>query len=385
MDMADLPRELDAEPAQISQTPRVLLFSERNIYEREVWRCPIKEFEGVLEQIDAVDVLAPNPATWYPLGKRIALRYGRKFTTPLNPGIPKTVLKKDYDVFFAVCEKPSELLNVNSVRGWKDRCKTSFCWLTEFWIKDMATHRSCLEVLSQFDFVFSFIPRLDAFRRVVKGQCMYLPGGIDAFRFCPYPDPPRRCIDVLSIGRRSERTHRALLEIAERDRSFYMYDTFSNLAAYDLNQHRLLLTNMAKRSRYFIANPGKIDSPGETDQTSEFGCRYFEGAAAGALIIGERPRNSEFDRIFHWQDALIDLPFDGENIGAIMRERDKQPERQVAARRNNMVQMLLHHDWAYRWEHVLNLAKVTPSPQLLKRKQRLKQLADFVAQAPIEP
>ena len=68
-----------------------------------------------------------------------------------------------------------------------------------------------------------------------------------------------------------------------------------------------------------------------------------------------------------------------------MRELDKQPERQVAARRNNMVQMLLHHDWAYRWEHVLNLAKVPPSPQLLIRKQRLKQLADFVAQAPIEP
>jgi len=384
MDMADLPRELDAETA-MPQTPRVLLFSERNIYEREVWRCPIKEFEGVLEQIDAVDVLAPNPASWYSLGKRIALRYGRKFTTPLNPGLPKSVLKKDYDVFFAVCEKPSELLNVNSVRGWKDRCKTSFCWLTEFWIKDMATHRSCVEVLSQFDYVFSFIPRLDAFRKVVKGECLYLPGAIDAFRFCPYPDPPQRSIDLLSIGRRSERTHRALLDIAERENFFYMYDTFSNLAAYNLDQHRMLLTNMAKRSRYFIANPGKIDSPAETDKTSEFGCRHFEGAAAGALVIGERPRNSEYERIFHWPDALVDLPFDGENVGDIIREFDRHPERQVAARRNNMVQMLLHHDWAYRWEHVLQLAKIPSSPQLLHRKQRLKQLADLVAQATIEP
>jgi hypothetical protein len=122
------------------------------------------------------------------------------------------------------------------------------------------------------------------------------------------------------------------LRVAERDRIFYVYDTLSNLAAYNLNHHRLLLTNMAKRSRYFIANPGKIDSPGETDKTSEFGFRHFEGAAAGALIIGERPRNSEFDRIFHWKDALIDLPFDGENIGEIMRELDKQPERQIAAR-----------------------------------------------------
>ena len=385
MDLADLARESDAEAAPALRTPRILMFSERNIYEQEVWRCPFAEFEGVLQEFDAVDIVAPKPAKWYPIGKRVAARLGQKFKTPLNPGIPKTVLEKDYDVFFAVCEKPSELLNVNSVQGWKDRCKTSFCWLAEFWVKDMATHRSCLEVLSQFDFVFSFIPGLDPFRRVLKGQCMYLPGAIDAFRFCPYPNPPRRCIDLLSIGRRSERTHRALLRVAERDRIFYVYDTLSNLAAYNLNHHRLLLTNMAKRSRYFIANPGKIDSPGETDKTSEFGFRHFEGAAAGALIIGERPRNSEFDRIFHWKDALIDLPFDGENIGEIMRELDKQPERQIAARRNNMVQMLLHHDWAYRWEHVLNLAKVAPSRELLKRKERLKQLADLVAQVPIEP
>lgn len=385
MDLANVARESDAERATKLRMPRILLFSERNIYEQEVWRCAFNEFEGVLQEFDAVDILAPKPKKWHRTGKRIASKLGQYFKTPLNPGIPKTVLKNDYDVFFAVCEKPSELLNVNSVQGWKDRCKTSFCWLTEFYVKDMATHRSCLEVLSQFDFVFSFFPGLDPFRRVLKGQCMYLPGAVDAFRFCPYPSPPRRSIDVLSIGRRSEQTHLALLQSAERDRSFYVYDTLSNLASHNLDHHRLLVTNMARRSRYFIANPGKIDVPEETDKQSEFGNRHFEGAAAGALIIGERPRNREFERIFHWDDALIDLPFGGENITEIIRELDKQPERQVAARRNNMVQMLLHHDWAYRWEHILNLAQVAPLPQLLKRKEKLRQLADFVAQAPIEP
>ena len=374
-----------AEVPHARKTPRILLFSERNVYRPEVWRCPINEFEGVLQEFEAVDMVAPTPAKWYPIGKRIAARLGRKFKTPLNPGIRKTVLKHDYDVFMAVCDKPSELLNINSVRGWKDRCKASFCWLTEFYVKDMATHRSCLEVLSQFDFVFSLFPRLDPFRGALKGQCLYLPGAIDAFRFCPYPDPPRRCIDVLSIGRRSEQTHLALLKVAEREKLFYVYDTFSNLSAYNLDHHRLLLTNMAKRSRYFIANPGKINSADETDGMSEFGYRHFEGAAAGALIIGERPRNGEFDRIFHWKDALIDFPFDGKNISEVMGKLDRNPERQIAARRNNVVQMLLHHDWVYRWEHVLNLANIAPSRELLTRKDKLRQLAAVVAAAPIDP
>jgi hypothetical protein len=286
-----------------------------------------------------------------------------------------------------VCEKPSELLNVGTVRNWKDRCKTSFCWLTEFWAKDMATHKSCLEVLSKFDFVFSFISRLDPFRRVLKGQVLYLPSAVDAVRFCPFssPAPPKRSIDVLSIGRRSERTHHALLKLADRDNLFYLHDTYSDLATQSLTDHRRLVTNLAKRSRYFIANPGKVDVPEETENTSEFGGRYFEGAAAGALVIGERPTSSEFERIFHWPDALIDLPFGAENVGAVMRSFDKCPERQIAARRNNMVQMLLNHDWAYRWEHMLNLAGVPPSSHLVQRRQKLQQLADTVDQAVIQP
>jgi len=126
-------------------------------------------------------------------------------------------------------------------------------------------------------------------------------------------------------------------------------------------------------------------SPEETDKTSEFGCRYFEGAAAGTIVIGERPRNAEFDRIFHWRDALIGLPFGAGNIAEVMYQLDKQPERQAAARRKNMVEMLLHHDWAYRWEHVLNLAKIPAAPGLAKRKEKLRELADMVSRAPIEP
>jgi hypothetical protein len=219
---------------------------------------------------------------------------------------------------------------------------------------------------------------------LIDSECRYLPSGIDTLRFCPYPNAPRRSIDVLSIGRRSEQTHQALLRTVDED-MFYMYDTLSNLASENLEHHRLLLANMAKRSRYFIANPSRINDPEETGGQSEFGYRHFEGAAAGAIVIGERPKNREFDRIFHWDGALIDLPFGSDNIAEVMRELDRQPERQITIRRNNMTQALLHHDWAYRWETVLGLAGIAPSPQLLKRKETLKRLADMVAQQRIEP
>jgi hypothetical protein len=361
------------------QSSRILMFSQRNIHEQDVWRCSFHEFEGIIQDIDSVDLVAPKPHKWYKNGKRTALRLGQYLTTPLNPGIAQVKPDKYYDLFFAVCEKPSELLNLTAVKGWKDHCKTSICWLTEFYVNWMAMHKSCLEVLSHFDHVFFMFNTSEPFQKIIKDKGSYLAPGIDAIRFCPYPDPPARSIDVLSIGRRSEDTHQALLRMTQEQSVFYVYDTINDLSAYNLDQHRGLVANMAKRSRYFIVNPGKINRPEETGGQSEFGYRYFEGAAPGTIMIGERPKgNKEFDRIFHWPDAVIDLPFGSDKVGAIIKELDAQPERQINIRRNNIMQSLLHHDWIYRWEAVLTMAGLSPLPALLNRKHRLNELSTRV-------
>lgn len=362
------------------QSPRILVFSQRNIHERAVWRSSFHELENLLEKIDSVTLLAPRPRKWYKNGKWAALRLGRHFTTPMNPGIAEVRLDKYYDLFFAVCEMPSDLLHLTAVKGWKDRCKTSVCWLTEFYVNWMSIHKSCLDVLTQFDHVFFMFNTSEPFQKVMKNKGSYLAPGIDAIRFCPYPDPPARSIDILSIGRRSEETHQALLQMAQEQGIFYVYDTISDLCAHDLQQHRGLVASMAKRSRYFLVNPGKINRPEETGGQSEFGFRYFEGAASGAIMLGERPKgNKEFDKIFHWPDAVIDLPFGSDKIGAIIKELDAQPERQLDIRRTNVMQSLLHHDWIYRWEAILAIAGLTPLPALLERKRGLKELSNKVA------
>lgn len=361
-----------------SQAPRILLLSERNLYEPTVWRASFSEFETILQQIDSVEVVAPHRKPWYVNGKRIALRLGERSKIPINPGVETVKLNRDYEVFFTVCEKPSELLHVNAVKGWKDRCKTSFCFLMEFWIKDMAQHKSCLEVLAQFDHVLFMFSTSEPFKRNIRGTGRYMPAGIDALRFCPFPNPPTRSIDVLSIGRRAERTHQALLRLAAEEGIFYVYDTIAGERAYDIEQHRHLVAAKAKRSRYFLVNPGKIDRPDETGGQVEFGNRYFEGAAPGTIMIGEIPRNEEFPKIFHWDDAVIEMPFDSEDIGRIMKELDRQPERQMNIRCNNMTQALLHHDWVYRWETVLGIAGLPPMPALTRRKEELRRRAALV-------
>jgi hypothetical protein len=157
------------------------------------------------------------------------------------------------------------------------------------------------------------------------------------------------------------------------------------LRAYDLEQHRRMMADLAKRSRYFLVNPGKFNRPEETGGVSEFGHRYFEGAAPGTVMLGEIPRNKEFKKIFNWEDAVIHLPFDSEDIGAVMKQLDREPERQMTVRRTNMIQSLLHFDWVYRWESILQIAGLSAIPALYKRKQMLAQRAAMLEEALMEP
>jgi hypothetical protein len=366
--------------------PRILLFSHENICEQLVWRCPSLEFQRIIQEVDSVDLIGPKAKSWYRNGKRAALRLGEFVNIALNPGVPSIELDRDYDMFFTICSSVSDLLHLTALKGWQERCKISVCWLIEFYAQDIETYKSCMEILSKFDYVVFGFNGNEPLKKVIKGKGHFFPGAVDALLFSPYPHLPERNIDVLSIGRRAPVVHKALLQMAKEDGKFYVYDTINALKAYDLNEHRSLLANMAKRSRYFIVGPGKFDRPEVTKGQNEFGHRYFEAAAPGAIMVGMRcANNPEFDKIFDWEDAVIEVPFTSDAIVDAIRGLDKQPERQMKIRRTNMLKALLHHDWVYRWESVLNMVGMQPLPMLQQRKACLGNLAEIVEKASLEP
>ena len=369
-----------------SDHPRVLLFSQRNIFKKALFRCPLYEFENIISQIDSAEIVAPEVelnARRHLMAKRLA------FHLPLslgpNPGVPQTSPKAEYELFLAICGAPADLLMVNAVRKWKDKCKKSVCLMDEVWVKQMHSHRHFLQVLEMFDkVVLYYSGTVKPLSERIGRKCSYLPPGVDTILFFPYPDPSKRVLDVYSIGRRSETTHQRLLSMAEGGRLFYVHDSIAGDQAIHSSQHRALFANVLKRSRYFIANPGLIDRPDIRGEQIEIGNRYFEGAAAGAIMVGERPNNGEFDKLFDWPDAVIPLPYGSDRIDAVISELDRQPERQARIRQNNVEQALLRHDWAYRWESVLKTVGLEPMPQLAARKERLRNMAAAVSRGSAE-
>jgi hypothetical protein len=366
----------------VRQSPntRTLIFSQRNLTKILPYRCAHFEFEDVISQIDSVRLVTPRinfPTRRHSFAKQLA------YHTPLrlNSGTERLPVDEDYDLLLIICGNPTDLLRIDAIKDWRKRCKKAICLIDEIWATEVKSYRNFVRMLEKFDLVVLYYSQsVKAVSELIGDKCMFLPPGVDTMRFCPYPDTPQRSIDVYSVGRRSSITHREILKMAEEDDLFYLYDSMSADQVLNPTEHRMLFANLLKRSRYFIVNPGLIDRPDIRGTQIEIGNRYFEAAAAGSILLGQRPLNGQFEQLFDWPDALIDLPYNSPDVAKVMTELDRQPERQDAIRQMNVQQALLRHDWCYRWEAILKAAGLRALPQLNARKEALRKLAGGLSQ-----
>ncbi len=358
-------------------------------FNRRAYQCSLYEAQDVLVDVDDVDLilLEPGRAFRFKEGWQRRLLY-RDFARPLvhvNPGLRRVALKQDYDLFVAVCQNHWDLLYINAIDGWKDRCRTSVCWIDEIWAADIPLCGNWLHALTKFDHVFvGFRGTVEPLSKAIGKPCRWLPGAVDALRFSPYPEPPPRVIDVYSLGRRWEGIDQASLKSAAQDGIFYLHDTFpamANMKPYDLQQHRSLFANVAKRSRHFMVAPAKMNLSSETQGQVEIGYRYFEGAVAGTVMIGQPPDCAAFKETFPWPDVVIPIQPDGSDVLDVLAELRSDQARTAKIGRRNAGEALLRHDWVHRWREIFLVAGLEPSPGLVARERQLQHLADLASNA----
>ena len=139
--------------------------------------------------------------------------------------------------------------------------------------------------------------------------------------------------------------------------------------------HRLLLASNLQRTRYYFANRARVNEPEYTRGRDEISGRFYEGAAAGTVMIGEAPRVDSFDQQFDWSDAVIHVPFDSPDIMRILSQLDADPARLARIRRNNITNAAMRHDWLYRVRTVFDTFQLPHTPAMFERQQRLQAIA----------
>jgi hypothetical protein len=373
--------------------PRVLCVSYRDIAP-VISRSIRYEFEDLIGAVDAVDVIAPgdvaDPAdAGSPLRsgirtvQRLAVKILRRLQAKSEGLLPVTGLRRlppdvsrNYDVVFVSIERAGDLYDLGPSAMWRSAARVSMCYIQELYASDVPALGDLLKILKGFDHIFvGYQGTIETLAEATGRPCHYLVPHTDTLKFCPYPEPPKRVIDFYAMGRRPPKTHKALIRMAEAGDRYYMYDTVTNCPIASHVEHRSRLADMIKRSRFFLVNPARRGDPERTAGQEELGFRFIEGAAAGAVLIGDAPRNASFNEYFGWHDSVIPLPFDSGDIADVIAEVEADPSRLERISKTNVVNSLRQHDHVYRWGQILSIAGLKETRAMEGRRHELEELA----------
>ncbi|MEM6613453.1 MAG: glycosyltransferase [Cyanobacteria bacterium P01_C01_bin.72] len=364
-----------------NSSPRILVVSVRG-FRFQAANCCIYELEDLITDLEPAQQYSPILDRSFDLARKIYrgakyLGSSNSFASKVAPFPQELVLEREYDLLFAVLDNPWQFHLLETIKGWREKCRHTACFITEMWLPDLQLKRLFKEPWSSFDHVFLGVTQCVAgLNELVKPPVTYIPPAVDTLRFSPYPNPPQRLIDVSYVGRRAPNIHDALIKRAAQDNFFYYHDTLrGKLEIGNPREHRILLANLFQRSRYNITNYAKFNSVEETGGTQEIGYRFFEGAAAGTVMVGMPPAGSAFPRYFDWEEPIIKVDLSGTDVVEAIAELDAQPERLKNMSRRNVANCLLKHDWSYRWRDMLATFDLKPSTAIIERQKYLQQLA----------
>jgi hypothetical protein len=365
-----------------------LLLSQRRIANLAGY-CIAYEFEDVFasvveaERIDATD--PPSLEFSRRAYKLVRLASGSPTLARRLAPDPrsKVFLEREFELYFPVFSHTFELYSLATIANWRRRCRKAACYIVEVWPNLLPEY--LLELLAEFDHIFiGNHHSVNEVARITGRPCSCLPLAVDVLRFAPAPWSQPRPIEVCNLGRRSPVTHQALLDDSERRRSFYYYDTVAASGPDQKDrtfhvdrpdEHRRMLATLIKHSSYYIANRAYVDRPEFTGGREVISARFYEGAAAGAVMIGEAPRMEHFKQQFDWPDAVIHVPFESPDIGRILADLNGDPERLRAVRRNNVREAALRHDWLHRIQVVFDTFGLPPTEKMRARAKRLERIA----------
>ncbi len=375
---------------------RILCVSNRDIAPL-ISRCLQYELEDLIASVDDVDVIAPSGSVAHEgaeglfqatLGKvrQLSLRALQRLSLRLEQAWPiagrrrlPAGLSRHYDLVFLSTESVADLRALAPCAMWRSTARVSACYIEEIYAADIPALGSLLDLLKRFDHIFvADAGTAEPLAQATGRPCHHIPPSTDALKFCPYPSAPERVIDFYAMGRRPEQTHNALLRIAATDDFYYMYDTVKNSEVTSYVEHRNRLADMIKRSRYFLVNLALFNNPERTGGQQELGFRYFEGAAGGAILVGDVPDTQAFHEWFGWEDAVIPLPDDSDQISAVMSALDADPTRCERISKTNVVNSLRRHDHVYRWAQVLSAVGLPETEAMQRRKRALSDLAESI-------
>ena len=188
-----------------------------------------------------------------------------------------------------------------------------------------------------------------------------------------------RPIAITGFGRQERKVANFLSDQFNRpdsDLMFYNTNFILGTELRDWRRYRAIFWQILRQSRLSMAYDHLYYNPSGTNEITYVGPRWFEGLAAGTVVVGKTPQAPDVPRLLDWEDATIDLPDEAEPAVQAIRDLLADRSRLEAAIRRNIVNMSLKHDWRHRAVDMLNLLGLDVPGKLTDQIGELKDRAE---------
>ncbi|MEL4894909.1 glycosyltransferase [Crocosphaera sp. Alani8] len=351
------------------------ILSQRGIFEGSAF-CFLYELENLLVSTCSANLLIPrtNKITQWLNQKNLSRSLTKKIMentiglyNPIDINLPSD---QEPNVLLVFCLNPAHLSMLTAIPEWRERFDVVAAYVIDAW--DLQIYP---KEISEIDHLF--VPVQECVRELSQEfniGVSLLPFGADVLRYSS--TDAERPIDVMSFGRNPVNFHLQLTETLNDSVSHYLYYRHPGLCGNwlpDTSQYegrgdhelRRLFHKMIQRSKIILA----FDPLYQTDQIYEtrkvnsrkwkfrhsiLSLRWFEGCAAGCVILGKRPQTPLFDDIMGWKDSAIELPDDESQWIPFTLDLLADDVRLATIRQRNYEQTLAHHDWRYRIHDIFN-------------------------------
>ena len=182
---------------------------------------------------------------------------------------------------------------------------------------------------------------------------------------------PQRSIDIFSYGRTNEQVHAQLQQFNKPEsRRLYMHSTFAGGEVHNMREHLALLNRLLQRSKISLCF--EASNLARFRGRSPLLYRWFEGWAAGCVIVGKKPQGKGIETLMSWQDSTLSIPDDPDEIIPFFEALLQDEPRLQEISRRNYVECRLRHDWRYRFRDLFNTLNLPLPAPLVEQIEQLQ-------------
>lgn len=224
--------------------------------------------------------------------------------------------------------------------------------------------------LPKLDHLFVITPSLaQEVQQLHSINASFLPLATNTFPLNGYQ--PQRSIDILGYGRTNEQVHAQLQQFNKPEsRRLYMHSTFAGGEVHNMREHLALLNRLLQRSKISLCF--EASNLARFRGRSPLLYRWFEGWAAGCVIVGRKPQDKGIAALMGWQDSTLDVPDDPDEIIPFFEALLQDEPRLQEISRRNYVECRLRHDWRYRFRDLFNTLNLPLPAPLVEQIEQLQ-------------